>query len=467
MKLSDKVLRIGLDRDYALLISGLSGRVDLVKTVWWERVKKAVSQNKPLPKKEAAALKKGGYLFASIAAEKKFFQKVAQNNKQAISKDKSYSVVINFSEGCNLACPYCVNKDQRNRKIMTPKHLDQILTIVDRWLKKGQEIKTVNLFGGEPLRRETKLLFEKLLPEVKKRKLKVKIFTNGVEIQEFASLLKKYRSLLLSLQITVDGPEKIHDQRRVGPGYPQTFQLIMSNIEWLLKNKIPVSLRTNVEQKNFPFLPQLASEISKRKWSKNKFFSCHLGLVCADEPCFAKTNPKARNVKFVQKYRRLLKKHPQMKVFQESGLYSFPERFLKKALAGKENYRKIAFCKSCGGQSFTFASDGQIYACMASVGISAFCLGSYWPKLVWDKKVLKKWQARFSPKMKKCRSCSLVFICGGECPLASFKHHGDINEPYCREAVKNLTKFAEISKKKIMQAGKTNLKRKKQKEKLL
>ncbi|MBN1263188.1 MAG: radical SAM protein [Candidatus Pacebacteria bacterium] len=450
MYLSKRILEIGLDKEYSLLISGLSGRVNLAKTTWWKKIKEQINWKKPLTERDEGALKENGYLFTSLKEEEKEYKKISRTGKQQISKDKRLMVVVNFSEGCNLACPYCVNRHQRNQKIMSLKHLAGIFKIIDKFKKEGRQVKLISLFGGEPLRQETKFLFKEFLPEAKKREMKIKVFTNGVEIREFAGLLKKYRSLFLPMQITVDGPARIHDQRRIGPKYPKTFKIIMDNIDWLIKNEIPVSLRTNVERINFSYLPVLAREIIQRGWSESKNFSAYLGLVCADEPCYSKTNPKSRVVSFVKKYRQLLKKNPEMKLFSEESLYSFPEKFMMSALTGKKNYPKVGFCKSCGAGSYTFAADRKVYACMGSVGLKDFCLGRYYPKLIWDPKNLEKWQKRYSVNLKKCQDCPLVFICGGECPLAAFKQTGNIYEPYCREAIKNFVEFVKISRKEII-----------------
>ena len=72
--------------------------------------------------------------------------------------------------------------------------------------------------------------------------------TNGYELDAFLDLLKQIP--FSSLQITVDGPEAVHDSRRYLAGGQGSYRRIMENIEKALAIGVSIHLRVNVNRSN-------------------------------------------------------------------------------------------------------------------------------------------------------------------------------------------------------------------------
>ena len=65
-------------------------------------------------------------------------------------------------------------------------------------------------------------------------------------------------------QVTIDGPQKIHDKRRISCNGKSTFNLLINNIDKLLNNDLDVILRINVDKENVNSLDELLNIIKKR-----------------------------------------------------------------------------------------------------------------------------------------------------------------------------------------------------------
>lgn len=440
-------------QDQILLLNGLSGHVDLLREDFWQKLQKSKNNGNFdwLSPNLRQKLLKRQYLFTDKGQEKKIIRQMV--NKWQKSAGKTLAVTINFSEACNLACPYCINKTRRNSLQMTTNQLDQIWKTLALLKQDGYKITNeITLFGGEPLRLENYKLVDYFLQKAKQNKCKIFVITNGVTIDKYLYLLKKYKRLINGFQITLDGPAEIHDQRRIGKDYPKTFDLISKNIDLLLKNKFSVSLRSNIDRQNLLSLPQLAQYIINKKWPKNPFFKAYLALVINNRPEACNQGPQAERMKFIKEFKRLSLANPAIKkVYKEDPFYDNACQFLFNALNKKPNTRKFAYCMSSGNNSLTFAADGSIYACMASVGIDSFRLATYFPKFAWDSVNWKRWRNRLPTKMQKCRKCPLVFICAGNCALDAYEQNRDIYSPVCTRALENLQEFVAIYQDKIGQ----------------
>ncbi len=102
-------------------------------------------------------------------------------------------IFIRFA-GCNLSCQYCDTPQALDipkafkvestpgkkdlKSFDNPATLDQILSIIDSYLKQKELNHSISLTGGEPLLQVDFL--KKFVPELKKKKLLVYLDTNGV-----------------------------------------------------------------------------------------------------------------------------------------------------------------------------------------------------------------------------------------------------------------------------------------------
>ncbi len=451
MIISSYIIDIKID-NYTLIINGLNGHSDLLETRLWDRIRTNINSVSDIYLINRLIKRK--YILKNKSEEKQIYKGVVKKLKN----DRMRQLVINLTENCNLSCPYCISSTRRSSKILSRKKIDKIFYIIRTLERKYQFFYKITLFGGETLMLSNRQILEYLLKKLKETKYKLHIVTNGVTINKYIDLIKDNTDKMASFQITLDGPSELHDKTRIGPNYPKTFHLISKNINRLLQLKRKVLIRTNIGEHTLKYLPKLAKYIYKEGWNNDKNFHTFISLIHTYHINSSKCNPIASPTKYIKKLRSLKKIHPELSIYEESTLYNYTEQFLMNILKGKSNIARNANCSTIRSRYLTFSSDNHIYTCFATIGIKDFSVGTFYPKLKWNKKNLQLWENRLSNNMKKCKKCPLVFICGGNCPLDAYEKNKDVNKPVCYGGLKSLEEFVQLNKDEIFK--KAGIKRK-------
>ncbi len=155
-------------------------------------------------------------------------------------------VLWDCSRKCNLNCAHCGAVKERYDKELTT---EQIKKVIDEMAK--MKVRFFAATGGEPLLRADILEVMKYAHE---KGIRVGLATNGFFINEEKA--KKIREAgIVSIQVSLDGPEKIHNKIR---GNPLSFQNAVRGIRLLQQEKIKmVSVATTVTPMNFEYLREL------------------------------------------------------------------------------------------------------------------------------------------------------------------------------------------------------------------
>jgi len=446
MYLSSYIININIGNSN-LLVNGINGHVDLISSY----IAKLL-QNKDFKKINRNILNRlinRHYIFNNIKEEEIIYKKTEKDVYYQLVNDKKRSIIINFSEACNLNCVYCTSKKRRKNKRMSIEHVDKIFEFIKKFYKRFRFNKNIILFGGEPLMEKNSSLFNYLLKKILNTKFKLFIISNGVSINKYIDVIKENKEKIARFQITLDGPPEIHDKKRYGLNYTKTFDLILNNIIELLKLKIPITLRSNMEDSSFYHLHKLVKILENKKIDRNKYLKPYLALIHTYH-LKGTSNPITQPVKYIKKFRKQSEKHPELLIYKEKNLYQYPETFLMNVINKRRNIPRITPCNTAGAKVFVFASDNKIYACESSVDIKEFVLGEYFPRIKWDKNNVKKWKNRCSTKMRKCKRCPLVFICGGGCSLDAYEKNKSIMKPICDGGIENLKEFVKLNKDRIL-----------------
>jgi uncharacterized protein len=164
---------------------------------------------------------------------------------------------------CNFACEYCFAV--KKKEYMSPKTQDEIIKFIEKKEWKGINSFHVCWFGGEPLL--AKGIMDRLSKEFIRLCEKLKIAYEADLVTNGYLLTKKNIEWLKEIkvdqiQITFDGDEKTHDQRRKLINGGPTFRVIMDNLKNAVGN-FRINLRVNMDKRNvrnvkklFPFLEQ-------------------------------------------------------------------------------------------------------------------------------------------------------------------------------------------------------------------
>lgn len=125
-------------------------------------------------------------------------------------------VGFSLTERCPFHCQYCFFTSKRRRDLP----LCDIVKIIDKLCNSGMMV--VQFTGGEPCLRNDLC---NIVEYAKKRRLLVLLSTSGYNIQNHEGALR----YIDSIQISLDGPKKIHDKLR-GEG---SFDIVMAAADFL------------------------------------------------------------------------------------------------------------------------------------------------------------------------------------------------------------------------------------------
>lgn len=167
----------------------------------------------------------------AFSKEENDIWQIIQNLKPAQSVNETFynAIKIHVSNSCNLACKYCYANGGNygfQDSLMTQETADKILKTIDEW-KVFQKLEYITFFGGEPLLAWK--IINYICEHTVHRNVKYLLQTNGTVInEEILEMLKKYD---ISVTVSIDGPQKVHDFNRIDKNGNGTFQKVLYNIQ--------------------------------------------------------------------------------------------------------------------------------------------------------------------------------------------------------------------------------------------
>ena len=206
-----------------------------------------------------------------------FDEEVALRSMAGLASGVPFEVCLTIcpTVACNFDCPYCFQNHIRGS--MSQKVQDDTVALAEQLLKlSGAHKLRVRWFGGEPL------LYPDIIDNLSRRLIdladrygadyKAWIITNGYLLtQDICDMLG--RAKVTSAQITIDGPEHIHNATRRLAGGGGTFDKITTNLSTL---KIPfkVKIRCNLHSENYKYkddVKKLTEELALRSGNNYEF----------------------------------------------------------------------------------------------------------------------------------------------------------------------------------------------------
>lgn len=330
-----------------------------------------------------AQLEENGFLLADEIQEESVAK---QKIEEKLHSSDTLSCWIFVTNDCNLACPYCFEKDSLSNS--RPEYMDKEMcerTVI--WLTaKARELNVkkihVTLTGGEPLMNVPAM--EMIAALLRKTELIVtmNVITNGVLLDR--TIAKQlYQHNISSYQITIDGPSKIHDARRQYKDGSGTFSTILNNIlkirQW--NNQICFVIRINVDQQNYKEIIKLLTLL--KKLQLEKFLAICMNDTITDGM-------------------------PHPDVLSE---------IVKIILQAQADGFNIAFgelnnCWMMSEYWYMVNVNGDIYKCPSLVGRKQYCVGN-----VESMKLTSQYQEQMNlAPWESCMNCNLVGLCCGGCP---------------------------------------------------
>ncbi len=365
-----------------------------------------------------------GYLADEQAEKKLYIEKYLEFTETRDSDELQIFFVPWYS--CNFDCSYCYQVGYDN-EAKSPS-----LEIIDsffKYVKKefSNRKKYITLFGGEPLLTGTKNkeVVKYFLEQAELFNIDIAIVTNGYSLIEYMDILKSKN--IREIQVTLDGADELHNQRRPLRGGNPTFYKIVEGIDLALSNNLTINLRVVIDKENIYGLVELARYTIKKGWTKNPLFKTQLGRNYELHYCQSGNSKLFSRLEFYETIYKLIKQYPEIIEFHR------PAFSISKFLYENGELPSPLF-DSCPGTKTEWAFDytGNIYSCTATVGKPGSALGTFYPDIKLEKEKIAQWEERDVTTIKKCRECSLQLACGGGCAAIASNKTGKIQSPDCR-----------------------------------
>ncbi len=302
---------------------------------------------------------------------------------------------------CNFNCAYCFEGEKANRN-MSDETADKLLSFVKDY--PGIKCLSVNWFGGEPLLQFERMCalteqFKKLFPG--KGAYSATMISNAFLLTpEKAEKLNDLN--IKGIQVTLDGLEKDHDQRRKLKSGKGTFSTIIENMDNLLKVwNGELSIRCNIYPEEINRLKELNGYLKERFAGCEDIPQAYPGFIHdyndkhLDTHCSDPTSDDIANM--------LLSVGQENAALHIQMLY--PDC-------------KVKTCTATSKNSYVIGPLGEIYKCWDDLGEENRCMGSLFDeKQDWNEKKLSIQYMLGCDSFDdpECRKCFFVHICDGSC----------------------------------------------------
>ncbi|MDD5091423.1 MAG: radical SAM protein [Candidatus Wallbacteria bacterium] len=301
---------------------------------------------------------------------------------------------------CNFCCPYCYEK--RPQVYMTDGTEERLAEFV-----KDSRARSVSVtwYGGEPL-----LAFDRIV-RLTARFLQLDadysagMVTNGYLLDD--TVISRLDELKINhIQVTIDGPEEIHNQRRRHVERDDSFRVIMKNLDSLMSStwKGRISIRVNVDNSTKEYYPQIVSLLRER-FHPNDRMHIYPGIVtdthgaCAsvESTCFNKEDEARFELECCQKHGL-----DSVSLYPSLNPYS---------------------CQANTFNSYVVGPEGELYKCWNDVGNKEKAVGTVYKGVKWNMQLLARYLVgtdAFSDE--KCQKCFFLPICAGGCAYIRLKN---------------------------------------------
>lgn len=309
---------------------------------------------------------------------------------------------------CNFRCDYCY---EDHLKITMPRAIEEALV---RWV--GDRIAAsgelhVTWYGGEPLLPRAGAVIERLSRTFKRLTAErggtygAHLVTNGFLLDR-STMQSLARMGVDLVQVTLDGPPAIHDERRHLVGGQGTFRRIIENMKETV-DLAEFQVRINVDRRNAMSALEVV-EILERE-----------GLGGAVRPYLAQVVSGGGACGNIQEM------FFSSTEFARTEIEIYREAVRRKLRIARYPFRiPGAYCTADRMNAYVIAPNGSIFKCWNEVTMNpersiGSLLDEQEPYQKYNEDTWLGWDAL---EKEGCRSCDILPICHGGCPLQAMRH---------------------------------------------
>lgn len=174
-------------------------------------------------------------------------------------------VIIEFTQQCNLRCPYCYQSTWGRKSIITTAILDNLLLYIEKCsnVNKYKSLR-LSLFGGEPLLQKDMMFYayDKIKQFCKENNIKLKTFltTNGLLLD--AEILGHFDEVTVS--ITLSNKTDHDSKRNIEP--KSSYDIVTKNLKELMHlfdfTNRKLTLRFNTDHANIEYFEEFVASVA-------------------------------------------------------------------------------------------------------------------------------------------------------------------------------------------------------------
>lgn len=336
--------------------------------------------------------------------------------------DTAHCFVLHFlpTIQCQLRCSYCFENGADRGLPIKLETVSAMLEWVERYLSRFPEIDEFRmvLFGGEPLLCSdiglTAIARVQKICDTRQINFWTEIVTNGELLTEvIAQKLSQYN--WRRAQITLDGPEAVHNSRRTGAKRRPTFARITENIRMLLTtNYIPkVDVRLSFDVANCDEVIAFLDELSM--FPNISRINLSIGLIMNTFVYHGSRNDHLMAQKVLEFWTKA-----------KSLGFAIPEDYVAGPL-----------CVAIAKHAVVVQPDGNLQKCFAGAGRSQYNFGNVlsMPDTYIQDERYEQWTRTDDCIVEKC---AFLPVCGGGCPqdamIAANSDQGGKNR-FCQKSL--------------------------------
>ena len=341
-------------------------------------------------------------------------------NKYYFGREKTLTLILTPSLACNFKCPYCFERRDDNSDwfdVDIDSYFAKLKKFIDNNHSKYDHV-LFSLFGGEPLLffEKATAFFHSVVSGYPNLSINTSVTTNGSLLSKTViEELIKYNCR--SIQVTIDGCKRVHDQLRVFKNGRPSFDLLVKKINELL-----------------PLFPDSMKFVLRVNLNNVKPDEVKNMLLCFDPDLRSKIQLLFRPIYNTNTYSECNNNK-----YGELSPFLLSARDLGFTLM--KNVYKFQACESCSGDNVFFVMpDLSLWKCINDLNISEAKVGEIDNNgnIDLDAYALINWYRLCDWTVdEECRKCKMLPDCFGGCVLQKLKN----NKKACREIDMNSLSF--------------------------
>lgn len=325
---------------------------------------------------------------------------VLRNRHDFMHDSNRRRVSVILTRKCNLGCTYCFqDKDVGDERASR----ELILKYLKSQIVPGGLLQ-VTWFGGEPTLRLKMIcdLSDEVIAECEKNGTSyyATVSTNGVLLnEEKIGLMLSKR--VMRYQISLDGPQQVQELRRPSLNGKPTYDIILTNIELLVKHGAEVNIKVILDRDNYESVPTLFKQLGERDLLKS--------VKVAIQHTEAKFAAREYDRRFAS-----LEEFTKIKL----GLL---ELLVQNGYSLSEPVQRPEFCAATSPFSTMVDMAGKLFRCGTEEVNVTGRLTPDGQDVVLTNVAYEEMFTKRKYAISDCQTCKVLPLCGGGCTVAAEK----------------------------------------------